>query len=118
MDQLIGRRADFFFFSPDQQNYWDKNSKEEAQYCFSKFWSQRSFSWKQRGGDYLHFLTGFICFIMLWNRLGVLIEAIMAPLMEHGNKQEGGGNFFCFHICLQCKGENEHKVECGGMGGW
>lgn len=55
---------------------------------------------------------------MLWNRLGVLIEAIMAPLMGHGNKQEGGGNFFCFHICLQCKGENEHKVECGGMGGW
>lgn len=42
----------------------------------------------------------------------------MAPLMEHGNKQEGGDNFFCFHICLQCKGENEHKVECGGMGGW
>lgn len=33
----------------------------------------------------------------------------MAPLMGHGNKLEGGGNFFYFHICLQCKGQNEHK---------
>lgn len=68
-------------------------------------------------GDQLHFLTAFICFIMLWNRLRALLQAIMTPLMGHGNKQEEGGNFFCFHICLQCKGENVHKA--GAVkGGW
>lgn len=71
-----------------------------------------------REGDQLHFLTTFICFIMHWNRLGVLIQAIMAPLMGHDNKQEGGGNFFCVRICLQCKGDRVHKAEGGGTGGW
>lgn len=46
------------------------------------------------------------------------MQAIMASLMGHANKQEGGGNFFCFHICLQCKGEKVHKAEDGGIGGW
>lgn len=54
---------------------------------------------------------------MHWNRLGVLTQAIMAPLMGHGNKQEGGGNFFCVRICLQCKGDRVHKAEGGGTGG-
>ena len=34
----------------------------------------------------------------------MLIQAITASLMGHGNKEEGGGNFFCFIFVCNIRG--------------
>lgn len=48
---------------------------------------------------------------MLWNRLEVLIQAIMVPLMGYDNKQEGGGYFFIFVCSVRGRMYTKQKVE-------